>query len=116
MPLSVLSSKVRLLFCVVRPTHISLGLAMRAVSLFSSRAAALVSRVSRLLRSTLAQSERALSLLNLKKKIDCSQSAHSVLHDHLKKAMLAFFDQRSNHNVTLPLYKEKVNYYFDCFG
>ena len=44
-----------IVFCVVRPTHISLGLAMRAVSLFSSRAAALVSRISRLCRSTLAR-------------------------------------------------------------
>ena len=44
-----------IVFCVVRPTHISLGLAMRAVSLFSSRAAALVSRVSRRRRSTLAR-------------------------------------------------------------
>ena len=35
--------------------RISLGLAMRAVSLFSSRATALVSRVSRLRRSTLAR-------------------------------------------------------------
>ena len=45
-----------IVFCVVRPTLISLGLAMRAVSLSSSRAAALVSRVSRLCRSTLARS------------------------------------------------------------
>ena len=44
-----------IVFCLVRPTHISLGLAMRAVSLFSSRSAALVSRVSRLRRSTLAR-------------------------------------------------------------
>ena len=39
-------------------------------SLFSSRAAALVSRVSRLRRSR----ERAFLSLNLKKKRDCSQS------------------------------------------
>ena len=44
-----------IVFCVVRPTHISLGLARQAVSLFSSRAAALFSRVSRLRRSTLAR-------------------------------------------------------------
>ena len=40
-----------IVFCVVRPTLNSLALAKRAVSLFSSRAAALVSRVSRLRRS-----------------------------------------------------------------
>ena len=42
----------------------------RLQSLFSSRAAALVSRVSRLRRFR----ERALLSLNLKKKRDCSQS------------------------------------------
>ena len=46
------------------------SLALRVVSLFSSRAAALVSRVSRLRRSR----ARALLPLNLKKKRDCSQS------------------------------------------
>ena len=59
-----------IVFCVVRPTLNSLALAKRAVSLFSSRAAALVSRVSRLRRSR----ARALLPLNLKKKRDCSQS------------------------------------------
>ena len=59
-----------IVFCVVRPTLNSLALAKRAVSLFSSRAAALVSRVSRLRRSR----ARALLSLNLKKKRDCSQS------------------------------------------
>ena len=59
-----------IIFCVVRPTLNSLALAKRAVSLFSSRAAALVSRVSRLRRSR----ARALLSLNLKKKRDCSQS------------------------------------------
>ena len=54
----------------MRPTLNSLALAKRAVSLFSSRAAALVSRVSRLRRSR----ARALLPLNLKKKRDCSQS------------------------------------------
>ena len=44
-----------IVFCVAMPTHISLGLTMRAVSLFSSRAAALVSRVSRLRCSTLSR-------------------------------------------------------------
>ena len=64
-------------FCVVRPTHISLGLAVRAVSLFSSRAAALVSRVTRLRRSTLAHACTPLtkSEENEKKKRDCSQSS-----------------------------------------
>ena len=33
-------------FCIVRPMHISLALAVRAVSLFSSQAAALVSPIS----------------------------------------------------------------------
>ena len=61
-----------IVFCVVRPTLNSLALAKRAVSLFSSRAAALVSRVSRLRRSR----ARALLPLNLKKKRDCSQSIH----------------------------------------
>ena len=59
-----------IVFCVMRPTLNSLALAKRAVSLFSSRAAALVSRVSRLRRSR----ARALLSLNLKKKRDCSQS------------------------------------------
>ena len=59
-----------IVFCVVRPTLNSLALAKRAVSLFSSRAAALVSRVSRLRRSR----ARALLSQNLKKKRDCSQS------------------------------------------
>ena len=54
----------------MRPTLNSLALAKRAVSLFSSRAAALVSRVSRLRRSR----ARALLSLKLKKKRDCSQS------------------------------------------
>ena len=56
--------------CVVRPTLNSLALATRAVSLFPSQAAALVSRVSRLRRSCAS----ALLSLNLKKKRDCSQS------------------------------------------
>ena len=42
--------------------------------------------------------------------------AHTVLYDRLTNAMLALFDQSSNHNVTLLPYKEKVNYYFHCFG
>ena len=50
-----------IVFCVVRPTHISLGLAMQAVTLFSSWAAAPVSRVSRLRRSTLARACTPLS-------------------------------------------------------
>ena len=54
----------------MRPTLNSLALAKRAVSLFSSRAAALVSRVSRLRCSR----ARALLSVNLKKKRDCSQS------------------------------------------
>ena len=64
-----------IVFCVVRPTLNSLALAKRAVSLFSSRAAALVSRVSRLRRSR----ARALLSLNLKKKRDWSQSRSAVL-------------------------------------
>ena len=44
---------------------------------FSSRAAALVSRVSRLRRSR----ARALPLLNLKKKRDCSQSRLSGMYE-----------------------------------
>ena len=50
-----------IVFCVVSPTHISLAVAMRAVSLFSTPAAALVSRRS---------CARALPSLNLKKKRD----------------------------------------------
>ena len=52
-------------FCVVRPTHISLALAVRAVSLFSSRAAAFAAR-------------RSLThMANWRKKRDCSQSIRS---------------------------------------
>ena len=65
-----------IVFCIVRPTLNSLALAKRAVSLFSSRAAALISRVSRLRRSR----ARALLSLNLKKKRDCSQSKLSKVH------------------------------------
>ena len=64
-----------IVFCVVRPTLNSLALAKRAVSLFSSRAAALVLRVWRLRRSR----ARALLSLNLKKKRDCSQSNFACL-------------------------------------
>ena len=65
-----------IVFCVVRPTLNSLALAKRAVSLFSSRAAALVSRVSRLRRS---RARALLSGLNLKKERDCSQSTYFVV-------------------------------------
>ena len=41
-----------IVFCVVRPMCISLALGKRAVSLFSTRAAALISRISWLRRST----------------------------------------------------------------
>ena len=51
------------------------GTKKESVSLFSSRAAALVSRVSRLRRS----SARALFSLNLKKKRDCSQSSDTIM-------------------------------------
>ena len=61
--------------CCQRFTHqpivFSLGLAMRSVSLFSSRAATLVSRVSRLGRSTLARACTPLTRLNLKKTRGC---------------------------------------------
>ena len=64
--------------CCQRFTHqpivFSLGLAMRSVSLFSSRAATLVSRVSRLGRSTLARACTPLTRLNLKKTRGCLQS------------------------------------------
>ena len=63
-----------IVFCVVRPTRNSLALAKRAVSLFPSPPAALVSGVSRLRRSR----ARALLSLNLKKKRDCSQSKSTV--------------------------------------
>ena len=72
--------------CVVRPTLNSLALAKRAVSLFSSRAAALVSRVSRLRRSR----ARALLSLNLKKKRDCSQSRIVQLEITLSSNLLFF--------------------------
>ena len=68
-----------IVFCVVRPTLNSLALAKRAVSLFSSRAAALVSRVSRLRRSR----ARALLSLNLKKKRDCWQSSFTQIYRDL---------------------------------
>ena len=58
-----------IVFCIVRPTHNSLGLAMRAVSLFSSWVAALISRPLNTHTGV-----RALPLLNLKKKRDYSQS------------------------------------------
>ena len=60
-------------FWVVRTTHISLALALRAVSFFS-RVAALVSRVSRLCPSR----ARALLSLNLTKKRDCSQCKGAI--------------------------------------
>ena len=64
--------------CCQRFTHqpivFSLGLAMRSVSLFSSRAATLVSRVSRLGRSTLARACTPLTRLNLDKTRGCLQS------------------------------------------
>ena len=64
--------------CCQRFTHqpivFSLGLAMRSVSLFSSRAATLVSRVSRLGGSTLARACTPLTRLNLKKTRGCLQS------------------------------------------
>ena len=64
--------------CCQRFTHqpivFSLGLAMRSVSLFSSRAATLVSRVSRLGRSTLARACTPLTRLNLEKTRGCLQS------------------------------------------
>ena len=59
-----------------------------------------------------AQEDRRLLIMSYK-----STDAHTVLCVHLKNAMLALlFDQRSNPNVTLLPYKEKVNYYFHCFG
>ena len=64
--------------CCQRFTHqpivFSLGLAMRSVSLFSSRAATLVSRVSRLGCSTLARACTPLTRLNLEKTRGCLQS------------------------------------------
>ena len=77
-----------IVFCVVRPTLNSLALAKRAVSLFSSRAAALVSRVSRLRRSR----ARALLPLNLKKKRDCSQSM--IYPGHFSKYIQRFVYSR----------------------
>ena len=59
-----------IVFCVVMPTLNSVALAKREVSLFPSRAAALVSHVWQLCRSRW----RALLSLNLKKKRDCSPS------------------------------------------
>ena len=64
--------------CCQRFTHqpivFSLGLAMRSVSLFSSRAATLVSRVSRLGCSTLARACTPLTRLNLEETRGCLQS------------------------------------------
>ena len=74
-----------IVFCVVRPTLNSLALAKRAVSLFSSRAAALVSRISRLRRSP----ARELLSLNLKKKRYCSQSKRQQL-SHIGTCSLYF--------------------------
>ena len=62
-----------IIFCIVRPTHTSLGLAMRAVSIFLLELppSFLASRGFAAQRSRV----RALHLLNnLKKKRDCSQS------------------------------------------
>ena len=56
--LSTLHASANRIFAL-RPTHISLALAVRAVSLYSSRAAALVSRVLRLRRSTLSLTHMA---------------------------------------------------------
>ena len=100
-----------IVFCVVRPTLNSLALAKRAVSLFSSRAAALVSRVSRLRRSR----ARALLSLNLKKKRDCSQSTLRLASRHVSSPGFSVLkrrrktgNKRLSHNmnclVTAPLY------------
>ena len=74
-----------IVFCVVRPTHISLGLAMRAVSLFSSRAAALVSRVSRLRRSTLSRACTPLTKSEEKERLLAVY--HPLSSRKLKKAL-----------------------------
>ena len=74
-----------IIFCFVGPKHISLGLAMRAVSLFSSRAAALVSRVSRRRRSTLARA--CTPLIKSEEKERLLAVYHPLSSRKLKKAL-----------------------------
>ena len=85
-----------IVFCTVRSTHISLGLAVQTVSLFSSWAATLVSRILRM---------RALPLLNLKKKRGCSQSSRGLhVITYLSSALLCFADLcRSLHFMTCDI-------------
>ena len=73
-----------IVFCVLRPTLNSFALAKWAVSLFSSRPAALVSCVSQLCRSCV----RELLSLNLKKKRDCSQSRWCHIASNTYKSQL----------------------------
>ena len=61
-----------IVFCVVRPTHTSLALAMGAVSLFSTPAAALVSRRSRTCTS-LTKSEEKERLLAVYQETDSTE-------------------------------------------
>ena len=85
-----------IVFCTVRSTHISLGLAVQTVSLFSSWAATLVSRILRM---------RALPLLNLKKKRGFSQSSRGLhVITYLSSALLCFADLcRSLHFMTCDI-------------
>ena len=64
------------IFCIVRPMHISLSLAVQAVSLFSSLAAALVSHVLWLCRLTPSHccTSSVSTWLTEEKKRDCLQS------------------------------------------
>ena len=74
-----------IVFCVVRPTLISLGLAMRAVSLSSSRAAALVSRVSRL-------ASRASPL---------ARSCTPLTKSEEKERLLAVYERKRPYNILI---------------
>ena len=94
-----------IVFCVVRPTLNSLALAKRAVSLFSSRAATLVSHVSRLRCSR----ARALLSLNLKKKRDCSQSTQWE-NLHIPNNWTGLFWNPAHINTGNPLQGNNIEY------
>ena len=83
-----------IVFCVVRPTRISLGLAMQAVSLFSSQVAALVSRVSRHRRSTLARACTPLTKSEEKREAACSLKNRSDLEISRTNLALASSNSR----------------------
>ena len=89
-----------IVFCVVGPTRISLGLAMRSVSLFSTRAAALVSRVSRLRRSTFERACTPLTKSEEKDRLgEKGETVRSLLYD--RKRTPSYSAPRDDKNINL---------------